>query len=108
MPNESEVQQALNEPLPACRERNGGVSWPLPIHQRLDDLVKRANSRGAGVNRKILSAALILSATEDPDALLDVVLKFRTSTAGDALIDVPAGSNVVSLSRHRPGPRTAG
>lgn len=107
MDRQSDVEQPLDQPLSACRERNAGVSWPLPIHERLDQLIKRANRRGAAVDRKTLSAAIIMAASEDPEELLERVLAYRTATAGQAMIEVPEGAKVVSIARHKPGPRAA-
>jgi hypothetical protein len=90
--------------LPECPERQSGIVWPAPIHERVDQLVAAARASGLRTTRKELVAALVLAASEDPDELMALLLHFRRATAREALV----GSNdaeVIEFKRAKPGPR---
>lgn len=92
-------------PLDECEEKPAAVAWPLPVDRRLDELVSRARDYGERTTRKELAAAIVFgfdSTAEDISALLR---RFRTATAGDAVLERPTDENVLRLPRHRPGPR---
>jgi hypothetical protein len=61
-----------------------GVRWPLPIDLRLDQLVAAANDVGAATTRQELLAALVLSASSEPQQLHSSVLQLRTASVKDA------------------------
>lgn len=98
----------LDHRLRDCPERQAGMTWPSPIHARLDEMVAIVREEaGRATNRKELVAALLLAASTDPDQLDQIVRTYRLATARDALINanhVERG-NVLRLPRHRPGPR---
>lgn len=85
--------------------KQAGISWPMPVDRRLDQLVEMANSIGAGTRRNELAAAILLAAASEPDQLLRSVLAWRTTRIRDVLIDVDTVAVVVELPRHRPGRR---
>ena len=91
-----------------CHDRQAGMSWPVPIHARLDELVRLArDGAGRDTSRKELVAALLLSAPSDPDELDAIIRKYRLATAREALVrpeDAEQG-NVLRIPRHGPGPR---
>jgi hypothetical protein len=89
-------------------ERPIGVAVPVPLSQRLDGLVLRAEEAGARVYRKDLVAALILAAPETPEELLALFTRYRQAKAVDAaLVDGDAG-DVLRLERAKPGRRLRG
>lgn len=92
--------------LRKAEERAIGVGIPLPLSRRLDALVEAAEEKsGSRVYRKDLVAALVLAASEDPQALADLVATYRTAKVRDAgLADVP-DANVLQLRPPAPGPR---
>jgi len=91
--------------LRSSEERPIGVSVPIPISRRLDELVRLAERAGLRVYRKDLVAALILAASEDPKELSKLILGFRTAKAGDAQVEGQSGATVLQLARPKPGRR---
>lgn len=91
-----------------CPHLQAGMSWPQPIHTRLDELVSLVrNEAGRDTNRKEFVAALILAAPDDAEQLDAMIKRYRLATAREALVD-PAqveDGNVLRLPKHRPGPR---
>lgn len=91
--------------LRQVEERAIGLQVPAPISKRLDLLVERAEAAGLRVYRKDLIAALILAAPESSNDLMDLLVRYRRATAGDAAVDSHATADVLSLDRARPGRR---
>jgi hypothetical protein len=82
-----------------------GLTVPVPLSQRLDRLVNRAEQAGARVYRKDLVAALILAAPETPDELFQLFTRYRTATAADAALADEPRAQVLRLERPKPGRR---
>ena len=95
---------AGDERLVDCEEAIVGLSLPSPLSERLDQLVRLAESAGERTTRKEVVASLILCAPTDGLALSEAIRQLRTSVVRDAL-EPDAGGRVL-LSRHGPGPRT--
>jgi hypothetical protein len=91
--------------LRSVEERPIGVSVPVPISWRLDQLVELAESTGARVFRKDLVAALVLASTEDPDELSRLVGDYRTATAAEAAVGSGSVAEVLELRPAKPGRR---
>lgn len=71
--------------LEDCPQRQAGISWPTPIHRRLDDLILLLRREAARrTTRKELTAALILSAPPDPEVLDTWIRSYRLAEVGDA------------------------
>src|SRR5438093_4158027 len=64
-----------------------GLRWPIPIDMRLDELVGLANGGGAATTRQELVTALVLDAPVDANKLRRVIVKLRTATARDVLVN---------------------
>ncbi len=92
-------------PLRDCPEGSVGLSFPLPISDRLDALVSLAEASGERTNRKELVAALILSAPSEGPELAQRLRSYRQASAGDAVLDGQETSAVLTIARRRPGPR---
>lgn len=86
-------------------ERPIGVTVPVPLSQRLDGLVIRAEEAGARVYRKDLVAALILAAPETPEELLALFTRYRQARAVDAALADGEAGDVLRLERAKPGRR---
>jgi hypothetical protein len=86
-------------------ERSIGVTVPVPLSQRLDRLVLRAEEAGARVYRKDLVAALILAAPESPAELLALFTRYRQARAVDAALADDKAGEVLRLERAKPGRR---
>lgn len=96
-------------PLLECEEKASAVSWPLPVDRRLDELLERLRRAGERTTRKELAAAIVFSCPTDAEDLSRALRAYRTATVADALVsDIPESGNVISIERHRPGPRARG
>jgi hypothetical protein len=96
------------DPVRALREtqeRSIGVSVPILLSQRLDELVRLTETAGARLYRKDLVAALLLAAPEDPEELLQLFLRYRKATAAEAAIGDATEGTVLKLERPKPGRR---
>lgn len=95
------VDQLLRE----CAQKQAAVAWPLPVDIHLDQLLAQADAAGENTSRKELAAAIVASAKLSDVQLGKLLRWYRTARVRD-LLQVPAGDNVVSFNRHKPGPRT--
>lgn len=91
--------------LPKCPEVGTSLSLPGPLNERLDQLLALANEAGAATSRRELIAALILAASDDADALFQLVVSFRRTRAADAVVRGRPVAEVLEFRRHRRGPR---
>jgi predicted DNA-binding protein len=92
-------------PLPLCEERAVSFRLPIPITERLDDLVEEMTRLDHRAYRKDLLAALALAAPEEPETLIQLVEDYRTATAGEAAVAEEAAGEVIEFKRRAPGPR---
>jgi hypothetical protein len=92
-------------PLRDCPESSVGLSFPLPISDRLDALVALAEASGERTNRKELVASLILAAPSQGPELARRVRRYRQASAGETLLAGQETAAVLTVARHRPGPR---
>ena len=96
---------AADTPLQHCPERNVGMALCDPISDRLDRLVALAEASFDRTSRKELVASLILAASTDGNALVEMIRVYRQSTAGQVRLEgVAAGTSLPARDR-RPGPR---
>jgi len=92
-------------PLRDCPEGSVGLSFPLPISDRLDALVSLAEASGERTNRKELVASLILSAPVQGSELASNLRKYRQASAGEARTTGQGSGAVLTVAPRRPGPR---
>ena len=86
-------------------EKQGAVSWPLPIEAKLEVLLRRAVDAGERTSRKEIVAALIAAADFDDDSMSTLLRGYRKITVRE-LLDIPQSENVIPISQGRkPGPR---
>lgn len=95
--------QPLDEKLHSARKWSLTVDVAAPLHVRLRSLVDLADDRGANTSLHEMVSALLLDAPESGDDLHALVVRYRTSVAGQALLDTAEDASVVSLRRTRPG-----
>lgn len=87
------------------------MGWPIPVHERLDGLVKCAVAAGepTSLSRAELAAALICSAAADGAELRAKLEKFRLAKVRDVLMEAEslavAGAQVISFAPRKPGRR---
>jgi hypothetical protein len=81
------------------------LSWPLPADRRLDQLVELANEVGAATRRNEMAAAIIAGQESEPEALLQLILRWRRARVADVVLDPAPDSGVIYLPRYGPGRR---
>lgn len=94
-----------DETLVSSAEVRIGLALPSVLSARLDALVRAADSAGARTNRKEILSALLLDATDDPDALRDLVQRLRVAQVRDAAVAGEALDVLLQDEPGRPGPR---
>jgi hypothetical protein len=106
------VDQDLNERLERARTWRLSLDLAAPLHVRLRGLVDTANERGTRATLQDIVSALILDSPLSSEQLRDLVMRYRTTQARDALapfIEAPAEHQAIPISKPRPGrPRRAG
>lgn len=86
-----------------CPPIQTNVMWPVPVDQRLNELIDRLTDAGEGdTTRSRLLAALVARAPTDPDALREMLIAYGRLTAGNVVLQ-PRGP--IDLPVRRPGRR---
>lgn len=89
--------------LARCPVVQTNVNWPVPVDQRLNELVSRLAEVGPGdISRSQLLAALVVAAPADADELDELLRRYRQLTAGGAVLQ-PTGP--IAIPARRPGRR---
>jgi hypothetical protein len=86
----------------ACPYLQTNVRWPIPIDQRLNELLERLGATGTDCTRSKLLAALVASAPESSSDLQQLLSDYASKTAGRVVLQPqgPIGAEV-----RRPGRR---
>lgn len=88
-----------------CPAVQTNVRWPLPVDQRLNELLERLVDAGDGqTTRSRLLAALVAGAPTDPEDLRAVLLAYGQLTAGKVVLQ-PTGP--IERPVRRPGRRSS-
>jgi hypothetical protein len=87
--------------------KQAGLSWPIPVDRRLDQLVELANEAGAATRRNELAAAIIAATEAEGELLLQLVLRWRRARVADIVLNVTHESEIIYLPRYGPGRRKA-
>ena len=70
--------------LTDCPEKQVGVKIPLPLDQKLYDLVSLAREQGfRGATRKAVIGMLIANAEFDRPSIAAALIRYHTSTVGE-------------------------
>lgn len=86
-----------------CPAVQTNVLWPVPVDQRLNELLDRLAEAGEGeITRSRLLAALVAGAPTDPDTLKRVLSAYGRLTAGKVVLQ-PTGP--INPPIRRPGRR---
>jgi hypothetical protein len=86
--------------------RNCGVQWPLPVNERLERLVKRANQTGERTTRRELLSAIVATFEASDDEVSQMLRNYRRMTVGEVVGG--EDTNVVRIEQYGPGPRRTG
>lgn len=87
-----------------CVPVQTNVRWPLPVDQRLNELVSMLSAGGVHVTRSQLLAALVAHAPSEMLDLQDLLMSYSQKSAG-AIVLQPRGDVIVR--KRRPGRRPA-
>lgn len=106
MPNRTAIPLAANAKVDDSPTCPVGATWPMPVHQRLEELVTIARARGERTTKRELLAAIVCAF--DPDtADIEATLKhYRLATVQEVALRRPTANNVVEIDRFGPGRRT--
>jgi hypothetical protein len=91
--------------LSRCPTKQAGLSFPIPLDQRIDSLCELADEEGAATSRKELVAALILDAPAQPKRLAALIKTYRKAAARNAAINPAGEGNVLHFQPRKPGRR---
>lgn len=84
-----------------CEPVQTNVRWPVPVDQRLNELLDRLTDAGGSASRSELLAALVTSAPTDGRKLEATLVHYRSRKAGDVV--TTQGPIIVPI--RRPGRR---
>jgi hypothetical protein len=77
--------------------------WPVPVDQRLNELIDRLTDAGEGdTTRSRLLAALVAGAPTDADELRKMLSRYGQLTAGRVVLQ---SKGPIDLPERRPGRR---
>ena len=80
------------------------VHWPLPVDQRLNELLNQLADAGkTEATRSKLLAALVAAAPSDADMLDDLLRRYRLLTAGKVVLQ---RTGEIEMTPRRPGRRS--
>jgi hypothetical protein len=98
----------VDEAVSSYPDRQAGISWPLPVDAKLEQLLTAARSVGERTSRREIVAAVIAMTANFTGEELSVLLRsYRLAHVGDILTS-PKATNVVEFTKHGPGPRRWG
>jgi hypothetical protein len=102
----TERQQIPAETLiSACPEKSVGLALPVPISDRLDELVRIAEAGGERTTRKEVVASLILAASGVSEELSALLRGYRRADARSSRLGSQSDGDRIAIQSHRPGPR---
>jgi hypothetical protein len=106
MADRKQTALKVGDTVSSYPDRQAGISWPLPVDAKLEDLLKTARAVGERTSRREIVAAIIAMAEFDGQKLSELLRRYRLARVGDVLQPSDT-SNVVRFTYHPPGPRRA-
>jgi hypothetical protein len=94
----------ISDGVSSYPDRQAGISWPLPVDAKLEELLKAARSVGERTSRREIVAAIIAMANYSGEELSNLLRSYRLARVGEVLQSSDT-SNVVKFTQHGPGPR---
>jgi hypothetical protein len=107
MTDRKQTTLKVGDTVSSYPDRQAGISWPLPVDAKLEDLLKAARDVGERTSRREIVAAMIAMAQLSGEQLSDLLRRYRLSRVGDVLQPSDT-SNVVKFTQYGPGPRRRG
>jgi hypothetical protein len=109
MPRKHPRPVPLDDVVRTVERWNSSLSWPAPIDERLNALLKLAVDAGESdaLTRSELLAAFVLATPADGERLVELLRLYRRATVRETLVRKPADNdaNVIMLSQRHPGRR---
>jgi len=68
--------------IEACPDLQTNVRWPIPVDQRLNELIEQIEASGFDATRSLLLAALVADAPISGSKLENLIRTYRAKTAG--------------------------
>ena len=92
-----------DSPIESCRTMPTSILWPVPVDQRLEELLGRLNAVSAGdISRSKLLAAIVSASPTSGSELERLVKEYRALTAGDVVLQE---DGPIIVSKRSPGRR---
>jgi hypothetical protein len=85
-----------------CPYVQTNVRWPLPVDQRLNELVSLLGNAGTPVTRSQLVAALVARAPAAASELQELVVRYKRQSAGSVVLQTRGD---IMPAKRRPGRR---
>ena len=101
----SPVMLAADALVDDCPRTPVGAEWPLPVNQRLEELVGRARQLGERTSRRELLAAIVTAFDVDDDEFTRILRTYRTARVRDVALRPVEAGNLIAIERFRPGRR---
>jgi hypothetical protein len=95
-------------PVVRCKKTPVGSNWPLPVEQRMWELVEIANAVGLSTSKQELLAALICDVAPDSASLEGALRRYRVASAGEVAIDPEVNGSVITIHKRAAGRPGAG
>jgi hypothetical protein len=68
--------------IEGCPDLQTNVRWPIPVDQRLNELIEQIEAGGFDATRSLLLAALVAGAPVSASKLENLIRTYRSKTAG--------------------------
>jgi hypothetical protein len=102
-----QIQLHLGDDVSTYRDRQAGISWPLPVDAKLEELLKAVRAVGERTSRREIVAAIVAMSNFTGKELSDLLHEYRLAKVGQVLRPSEA-SNVVNFTQQASGPRRRG
>jgi hypothetical protein len=106
MTDRKQTTLKMGDSVSGYPDRQAGISWPLPVDAKLEDLLKAARDVGERTSRREIAAAIIAMTELSGERLSDLLRRYRLARVKDVLQPSDT-SNVVEVefTPYGPGPR---
>lgn len=105
MADHNQTPLDVRDAVSSYKDRQAGISWPLPVDAKLEQLLDTARAVGERTSRREIVAAIIAMTKLTGDELSALLRSYRLARVGDILLQSSDTSNVVKFTKHGPGPR---
>ena len=105
MTERKQTSLKVGDEVSSYPDRQAGISWPLPVDAKLEELLDAARAVGERTSRREIVAAIIALSEFSGEELSDLLRRYRLARVGDVLQPASEASNVVKFTQHGPGPR---